>query len=245
MNDRIDAAHSPGISFDIEITNVIDLAAGEDLDKYGPFDISCAAAADDHDQVRHWTSPGPEGLPAPHLDASTAKNMLNWLREKQVAGARLFAWNGLSFDLRWLGVVAGEIPLAAKIALESYDPMFQFFVQRGFPVALGKVAEGFGIREGKLMDGADAPIEWARGNHQLVLDYVAGDCVLTNKVVACIEKTGRVRWRTQRGSLSSEPMPKLQRVRELLNKPEPDTSWMDAPIPRTKFTGWLPENRRP
>jgi hypothetical protein len=28
------------VSFDIEISNIFELAPGEDLDKYGPFDIS-------------------------------------------------------------------------------------------------------------------------------------------------------------------------------------------------------------
>jgi hypothetical protein len=35
-------------------------------------------------------------------------------------------------------------------------------------------------------------------------------------------------------------MPVLKPVRELLHAPEPDTSWMDAPLPRSKFTQWLP-----
>ena len=227
------------VSFDIEIADVFELAPGEDLDAHGPFDISCAAAIDEAGEVRHWVSPGEDGRPAHHLDAGTAREMLTFLRAKQRAGSRVFAWNGLSFDLRWLGVAADDVALAAEIALDLYDPMFQFFVQRGFPVALAKVAEGLGIEEKKLMGGADAPVEWARGNHQLVLDYVAGDCRITDQVVAQIEKRGELRWRTRRGTLSHEPMPELRRVRDLLDAPEPDTSWMDAPMPRTKFTGWL------
>jgi hypothetical protein len=34
-------------------------------------------------------------------------------------------------------------------------------------------------------------------------------------------------------------MPKLLSVEQCLALPEPDTSWMDAPIPRAKFAGWL------
>ena len=94
-----------------------------------------------------------------------ARDVLIFLRAQQRAGSRVFAWNGLSFDLRWLGVAADDVPLAAEVALDLYDPMFQFFVQRGFLVALAKVADGLGIAETKLMDGADAPVEWARGNH--------------------------------------------------------------------------------
>jgi len=228
------------VSFDIEIANVFELGPGEDLDQYGPFDISCAAAADDHGEVVHWTSAAADGSFADHLDAAMAHEMLSWLREEQLSGSRLFAWNGLSFDLRWIGVAAEDVELAAEVALDLYDPMFQFFVQRGFPVGLAKVADGLGISETKLMDGADAPVQWAAGNHQLVLDYVAGDCRITEAVVARIEETGGVTWRTSRGTLSTEPMPKLKQIRELLNAPEPDTSWMDSPLPRSKFTSWLP-----
>jgi len=228
------------VSFDIEISNIFELKPGEDLDQYGPFDISCAAAADDHDEVIHWTSLAPNGSYADHLDPATAHEMLAWLREEQLSGSRLFAWNGLSFDLRWIGVAAEDVDLAAEVALDLYDPMFQFFCQRGFPVGLAKVAAGLGVEETKLMNGADAPKQWADGNHELVLDYVAGDCRITEAVVARIEETGGVTWRTSRGTLSTEPMPKLKQIRELLDAPEPDTSWMDAPLPRSKFTSWLP-----
>lgn len=245
MIDTNRAVPGRRISFDIETADVIDLAPGEDLDAYGPFHISCAAAADDSGRVRHWTTAGEGGRPAPHFDRQTARAMLSWLRDEQQGGARLFAWNGLSFDLRWLGVAADDVPLAATIALDLYDPMFQFFVQRGFPVGLAKVAEGLGVAETKLLDGADAPLQWQQGHHQLVLDYVAGDCRITDQVVAAIESGGAIRWRTRKGSISSEPMAELRRVRDLLGAPEPDTSWMDAPLPRSKFCAWLPAELLP
>jgi hypothetical protein len=139
-----------------------------------------------------------------------------------------------------MGVAAGDPTLAAEIALDLIDPMFQLFCQRGFPVSLAAAAGGLGVEETKLMGGADAPVEWAAGNHQLVLDYVAGDCRITNAVCAAIERERGLRWRTKRGTTSFEPMPELRRVRDLLDSPEPDTSWMDSPIPRAKFTAWLP-----
>ena len=227
------------VSFDIEIANIFELAPGEDLDQYGPFDISCAAAADEAGEIIHWVSQAEDGSYEPHIGAEKAHEMLSWLRTQQLAGARLFAWNGLSFDLRWIGVAAKDIPLAVEVALDLYDPMFQVFVQRGFPVGLAKVAEGLGVIETKLMDGADAPVQWAAGNHQEVLDYVAGDCRITDAVVARIEEAKGITWRTGRGTLSTEPMPVLKRVRDLLDAPEPDTSWMDAPMPRSKFTSWM------
>ncbi|HTF90111.1 MAG TPA: ribonuclease H-like domain-containing protein [Planctomycetota bacterium] len=227
------------ISFDIEIADEIDLAPGEDLDQHGPFQISCAAAITDCGRLKHWYARDNSGLVARSLDSGGARAVLVHLREAQQSGAMICAWNGLSFDLRWLGHAAADMPLAREVALDLFDPMFQFFVLRGFPVGLASVAAGLGIDEKKLMHGADAPKEWARGNHQAVLDYVAGDCKLTDTVIARILAAGEIRWRTKKGSLSAQAMPRLLAVRELLDAPLPDTSWMSEPMPRAKFTKWL------
>jgi hypothetical protein len=181
------------IAFDIEIANVFELARCEDLDQYGPFDLSCAAAYAEDGELRHWCMRDASRPTGACFDAATAREMLEWLRAQQLEGARVCAWNGLSFDLRWLGVAANAPVLAAEVALDLIDPMFQFFVQRGFPVGLAAVAEGLGIAETKLMSGADAPVQWADGNHQLVLDYVAGDCRITEAVVGRIDEGRTVR----------------------------------------------------
>lgn len=237
------AQSSPArVSFDIEIADEIDLKPGEDLDKYGPFKISCAAAITDCGELKHWYARDASGVVQRALDASGARAVLLHLREAQRNGAMVSAWNGLSFDLRWLGHAADDMPLAREIALDLFDPMFQFFVLRGFPVGLASVAEGLGLAEKKLMHGADAPKEWARGNHQAVLDYVAGDCRLIDSVIARILEKGEIRWRTKKGSVSSERMRKLLPVRELLEAPLPDTSWMSEPMPREKFSRWLKGN---
>lgn len=235
------APHSTAdlVAFDIELANVFELAEGEDLARYAPFDIACAAAADGRGGLWHWYATDAQGQPTGKLDAPLARDLLQWLRAHQLRGGRVCAWNGLSFDLRWLGHVADDLALAREVALDLLDPMFQLVCQRGFPVGLAKAAEGLGVPEGKLMSGADAPKHWAAGEHQLVLDYVAGDCRITEAVTARIEAARALRWRTQRGSISSEPMPTLLPVRALLDTPLPDTSWMSAPIPREKFTAWL------
>jgi hypothetical protein len=173
------------------------------------------------------------------LDAETARAVLEYLRAEQQRGARVCAWNGLSFDLRWLGHVAQDPKLATEVALELYDPMFQFAAMKGFPIGLAAVAEGMGIAQKKLMSADRAPVEWQAGNHQLVLDYVAGDCTLTNQVVAAIEKAGMVKWRTKRGTLSSEPMARLRQVKDVMRDPPPDQSWMSEPKPVSNYWAWM------
>jgi hypothetical protein len=229
------------LSFDIEIANEFTLRPGEDLERYAPFDVSVAAVAHEGGTVRHWHAADVRGKPAGTLDARLAREVLEYLREAQLSGTRVFAWNGLSFDLRWLARAAGDVKLAREIAMELYDPMFQFATMKGFPIGLAAAADGLGIAQKKLMSADKAPVEWNRGNHQLVLDYVAGDCTLTNRVVAAIEFERCVRWRTKRGDVKSEPMRALRQVKDVMRDPPPDQSWMSEPRPPSAYWAWLRE----
>ena len=49
-----------------------------------------------------------------------------------------------------------------------------------------------------------------------------------------------MRWVTRKGTVSREPMPELKPVEAVLRDPEPDQSWMDTPLKRSKFVDWLP-----
>jgi hypothetical protein len=234
------------LSFDIEIADVFDLQPGEDLLDHAPFRIAVAATVEAGGNSRLWYTTAGGGTPAVALDQSKARELLAFLLESQQAGWRLFAWNGLGFDLRWIGHNAGDMETAARVALDSYDPMFQFFNQRGFPIGLGAVAEAMNVRQTKLMDSADAPREWQKGNYQRVMDYVVGDCQMTNQIVEAIARQGCVSWRTRKGTLNSEPMPRFKTVAEILREPEPDQSWMTGGgMKRGKFTEWLPGRLRP
>jgi hypothetical protein len=228
----------PYLSFDIEIANVFTLAPGEDLERHAPFDISVAAVAHEGGTLRHWHRTDGHGRPTGTLDVRLAREVLHYLREAQLAGTRVCAWNGLSFDLRWLGHVAQDPELASEVAQDLYDPMFQFAMRRGFPIGLAAAADGFGIAQTKTMAAERAPVEWANGNHQLVLDYVAGDCTLTNQVVSAIDRTRSIRWRTKRGDIKSEPLPSLRPVREVAQDPPPDQSWMSDPKPMSSYWAW-------
>ena len=229
------------LSFDIEISDVFELEAHEDMEKYAPFHIAVGATAILDGEERMWYSLGAEGRPALNLTPDRAHDLLDYLDEMQQGGFAVCAWNGLGFDLKWIGHQARNMVLAARVALQSYDPMFQFFNQAGFPVGLGKVAEGMGIPQAKLMDGADAPKQWRAGNHQAVMDYCLGDCQMTNLIVRAIEETRQVRWVTSKGTISSKRMPRLKSVQEVIQDPEPDQSWMDSPIPKPKFYEWVLE----
>jgi hypothetical protein len=232
------------LSFDIEIADVFKLGKNEDIEKYAPFHISVAATAIHEGEERLWYSKDEDDKPALTLSEAHARELLAYLEHMQEQDYMVCAWNGLNFDLKWIGHQANDIALAASIALKSYDPMFQFFNQAGFPVGLTKVAQCMGVTQEKLMDGADAPQQWCDGNHQLVMDYCMGDCQITNQIILAIEKAKAVRWMTAKGKVSSKPMPRLKTVEEVINDPEPDQSWMDTPIPKLKFHEWLQYSKK-
>ena len=228
------------LTFDTELATIIEDDANGNWAERGPFDFSVAATSDQDGTTRIWHSIGADGGPAPVMSRSTALELLRHLRSEQERGIPIVTWNGLGFDFRWLGVAAGDVELAAQIALDHFDPMFQFFCQRGFPVGLAKVGEGLGVTQTKTMSGKDAPQAWRDGRHAEVIAYVRGDVQITAAIIRRIAEERGVRWRTQRGTLSGEPMPQLKPVRELIDLPTPDQSWMSEPIPKSKFFEWIP-----
>lgn len=227
------------LAFDIEIANVFDLGPGEDIDAHAPFDVAVAATEIAGGEHRLWYSSGPDGIPLATMERRQAQELLDYLEQMQQAGYALCAWNGLSFDLRWIARAAGNVPAASRIALALHDPMFQFFKLKGFPIGLSAVAAGMRIGLAKGMDAADAPREWQAGHHQRVFDYVLGDVRMTNEVVAAISRRREITWITQRGTRSTVALPALRTVADCIRDPMPDQSWMTRPIPQERFTRWL------
>ncbi|MFQ5805829.1 MAG: hypothetical protein ACE5I3_05195 [Phycisphaerae bacterium] len=227
------------ISVDIETSNVFDLKPGEDLEKYAPFHIAVAATASSTGEPKVWMSLDSRGQPCTNMTRETARELLNHLRSLQQQGHRLCAWNGASFDLRWIGFAAEDLLTAREVALDLYDPMLQFFNRKGFPVGLDAVAQGMDPQLKKLLKSEDAPRLWCEGRHEKVIEYVCSDATITVKLVERIEQTRCVRWVTRKGDVRSERLGELLTVRQVLAEPEPDQSWMDSPIRRVKFVAWM------
>jgi len=229
------------LSFDIEISDVFDLKPDEDMLKYAPFHVAVAAAVDCEGKRTLWFSTDASGAPEVNMERTLARELLLDLEARQREGWMLFAWNGLGFDLRWLGHHAGDVELAARIAVAHYDPMFQFYNQRGFTISLATVGQTMEVPQKKLMNAAEAPRHWRDGRHQLVQDYVTGDCEILNQIVDRIAREGAIRWTTRQGKLSREPFLRFKTVAEVLRDPLPDQSWMrGGGLPREHFTSWLP-----
>ena len=231
------------LSFDIEISDVFELKPYEDIEKYAPFHISVASTAIHGGEEQIWYSADTQNRPLLQMTKTTANDLLAYLKAKQNEGYCVCAWNGLRFDLQWIGYNAKNMKLASEIALHMYDPMFQFFNQRGFPVSLASVAKAMGIKQSKLMNSEDAPKQWHAGNCQKVMDYVLGDCQMTNLIANEIIKRKEIAWVTQKNEIRTEPVFRLKTVAETLKEPEPDQSWMKIKIPRKSFCRWFPKEK--
>jgi len=112
------------LSFDIEISDVFELGKYEDMEKYAPFHISVGATAIHNGEECFWYSDDEEGHPALNLTCERAHDLLKYLDEMQQKGFMVCAWNGLGFDLKWIGHQANDMALAARIALRSYDRVY-------------------------------------------------------------------------------------------------------------------------
>jgi len=92
----------------------------------------------------------------------------------------------------------------------------------------------------KGMTGELAPVLWARGEREKVLDYVGQDVRTTLDLALKCESLGVLRWVARSGRLRCMALGEGSlTVREALELLLPDTSWMDSPWPRERFTGWL------
>jgi hypothetical protein len=166
--------------------------------------------------------------------------LVDYLLEKTDAGYTIVTHNGLGFDLNVLAEESGRLEDCKKLALSHVDIMFHFFCGKGFAVGLNAAAKAIGLSKPPDVDGSSAPKLWRDDSHRRVLDYVAQDCSITLEVARTSEKNRSFQWVTGRGSVSNFDIPDdWLPVIDAMSLPLPDTSWMNDPWPRSKFTDWL------
>jgi hypothetical protein len=159
-------------------------------------------------------------------------------------GYTIVTWNGLGFDFDVLAEESGMYEQCKELALNHIDMMFHFLCSKGYPVGLDAVAKGLGFG-GKMagISGAQAPHLWASPSliHRLrVLRYVHQDAVSTLEIYERSLELGRIDWITKKGKISSCWLPNgWKTVKECLDMPLPDTSWMDNPMKREDFYSWI------
>ncbi len=229
------------LAFDIETATDV---PGDDFNwkPYRPLGICCAAALpSDAKQPIIWHGRNSDGNPAKRMSQSEAGTLVQELTDRVADRYILLTWNGLGFDLDILSEESGSRDECKQLALNHVDMMFHVFCDRGFPVALDKAAHALGI-PGKPpgMSGILAPQLWRQQLYQDVLNYVSQDVRIALQVAVKCEEQRRFDWTTRGGTTSSMDLRRgWLTVREAMRIPEPDTSWMDNPIPRSDFTQWV------
>ncbi|MBS0265982.1 MAG: ribonuclease H-like domain-containing protein [Planctomycetes bacterium] len=229
------------IAFDIETAAEI---PGPDFNwkPHRPIGITCAAAiVSGATQPIVWHGHSPDGRPSPRMTSAEARGVVQFLAEQVAAGYTLLTWNGLGFDFDVLAEESDAFATCRDLALGHVDMMFHIFCEKGFPVGLEKAAQALGI-PGKLegLSGWQAPQLWAQGEHQKVLEYVGQDVRVAIDVAARCEAQQSFNWLTQKGTVGTLPLKRgWLTVREALQLPPPDTSWMTRPMHRESFTEWL------
>ena len=229
------------LAFDIEI--VKRLPEGErDWKTSRPLGITCAATlAGDADEPSLWYGRTGDDHPADRMSQPDAMNLVRYLAKMADDGYTILTWNGLGFDFDILAEESKVEEECKRLALDHVDMMFHVFCTLGYPIALDRAAKGMGLAgKPKGMSGALAPRLWAEGKRQKVLDYVAQDARTTLELAQICEKRGHLHWITRRGSTGKMALPSgWVTVHEALKLPQPDTSWMSDPWPRSKFSAWL------
>lgn len=234
------------VAFDLEIFNII--PEGEtDWHKHRPLGISCAALYDGAETDLMYNR-ADKSQPMTPYQCSKLIELMIWYTEQDY---QIVSWNGCGFDFDILAEESGMYKECAALALNHIDMMFHFFCVKGFPIGLDAAAKGLGLA-GKTegMDGAKAPEMWRAGEYNKVLDYLEQDVVTTYEVAVEAMKARRVPpkfitpragipWTAKSGRSNFCKITQWLTVAEAMNLAEPNTSWMDAPWPRSKFTGWL------
>jgi hypothetical protein len=224
------------LAFDLETAKLPD----GDWRSCRPLGVSCAATLPvDSDEPILWHG-GDRTRPADRMSREEAAGLVRYLSEQVAQGYTLVTWNGVGFDLDVLAEESGMLETCRTLALGHVDMMFHVLCKLGYGVGLDAAARGMGIAgKPQGMKGADAPVLWAQGKREEVLRYVGQDVRTTLDLARACEGCGELRWVARSGRLRTMPLSQgWLAVEEALGLPLPDTSWMDDPWPRERFTGW-------
>jgi len=228
------------LAFDIETAKTTE--DGTDWRSCRPLGISCAATLlADSTELRLWHGGKDRTSPADRMGPQDAGGLVEYLATQAENGYTIVTWNGLGFDFDILAEESGMLAECRRLAIGHVDMMFHALCQLGHGVGLDAAAKGIGLA-GKTegMSGAVAPVLWAEGHREEVLQYVAQDVRTTLDLATTCEASGVMRWIARSGKMRSMALAKGWLTVEAAGKlPEPDTSWMSDPLSRKTFSEWM------
>ncbi|MGO9865011.1 MAG: ribonuclease H-like domain-containing protein [Terriglobales bacterium] len=230
------------LAFDIETAKVLpQVLPGGDILKYRPLGITCAAAlATDNKEPRLFYSRDASGRPSAQMTKDDLSGLVDFLADQIKNGYTILTHNGLGFDFDVVAEESGRLNDCRQLAMGHVDTMFHVFCCKGFGVGLEAAGIAIGIGKSEGIEGWEAPQLWKDGKHETVLKYVGQDCRVALEVAEKSERQGTFLWITQKGKEGNLALPKgWLTVEDAMKLPLPDTKWMPAPWPRSKFTKWL------
>lgn len=225
------------LAFDIETAAILPDGV-TDLMAHRPLGVICVAVQATGERPGTWDA---RAGGRDRMMPDQLCEVIGYIRQRVADGYTLLTWNGCGFDLDILAEEACNHEHCCALCWDHVDPMFHVFCEKGFPVGLDRAAMGQEV-QGKPpgMTGGMAPKLWAAGRYDEVLNYVCHDVRIVLEVTEASESSRQFYWVTQRGKLSSMPLARgWHDVRSAAQLPEPDTSWMDNPMPRSRFTAWM------
>tara|TARA_R110002020_G_scaffold1372_5_gene6324 strand:- start:2426 stop:3070 length:645 start_codon:yes stop_codon:yes gene_type:complete len=176
LNELVRIRSKP-LSIDIETTSV------EDFKDLTGVIANVIVVWDSVSPTKKWVFVQNEAL---HLDdvlpmSALRTHLIEWLKSGRVLGGQ----NILGFDFP---VMMDDDNLKVKDVLQAFidtrqivDTSKYISDRYGFRVSLKYMAGG-SLGDEKLMDGANAPIEWDNGNYQDVVDYCIKDTILWSEI---------------------------------------------------------------
>lgn len=233
--------------------NGVMVGAPDDFDKHRPLGITCAALHDGGNTRVFAANSDCYSLPAdrwmsthagfmPRMTETQAKIVVGEMSEMaRTQGTKFVTWNG-QFDFHTLAEESGMWEECAKLAVDHHiDLMFDVFCNKGWRVSLASALSGMGL-QGKAegMDGAKAPEIW-QTDPLRVIQYVERDAVAAMELARKYLSTGSMIWQSGSGRWHevSSPFGRLRTVRECIELPPVDNSWMDVPVYRPDFFEWM------
>ena len=231
------------VGMDIETVKIT--PPGEDWETHRPLGISCAAFVSRSQSKVFAADPDNE-----QMTTEQVSQMVDWMDNLERHGAIFVTWNGLHFD--W-SIIAEESEVPDKcqeLALGHIDMMYHLFCVKGFPLSLSAAATGMRVgSKTENVSGELAPIMWAEGRRQEVMDYCHQDALLTLSLAIRCEQNRRLDWVSRSNRLNRLLLPHgWLTVLKAAGLDLPDTNWMENPIPRSKFDAWvfdtLPQSER-
>ena len=227
------------LALDIETTKAF--PSGEPWRDHAPLGISCATAyASDLENPMVWADKYEDGRYADQLSTATTRLMLREF-EQLAQTYTLVTWNGIGFDWPVIAQESGELDACRELALNHVDMMFHLFCVKGYPASLSAACHQMGLPSKTAgIDGSMATQVWAEGDRQTVVDYCVQDSTITAALAEACHRANNLHWTSRRGRKLTLPLPNgWFTAKEAIALPNPDTSWMDEPIPRQAFTDWL------